>query len=149
MSSALKICRKDIFPAIVAIFNWITKKPNGDGGSAMFLFVDLKIISDYDKASVSRAKLTKSWNLNNYIYINMYLIGRILNLNALIILVFSLQVNDFQFTILSKIWQIFLHSSTRHVEFPFKFFDRMANKSDFLKSINLFYVVTLTRYPYN
>ena len=96
MSSALKICRKDIFPAIVAIFNWITKKPNGDGGSAMFLFVDLKIISDYDKASVSRAKVTKSWNLNYYIYINMYLIGRILNLNALIILVFSLQVNDFQ-----------------------------------------------------
>ena len=47
-------------------FNWITKKPNGDGGSAMFLFVDLKIMSDYDKASVSRAKLTKSWNLNNY-----------------------------------------------------------------------------------
>ena len=58
MPSALKICRKDMFPAIVAFFNRITKKPNGDGGSAMFLLVDLKIISDYDKASVSRAKLT-------------------------------------------------------------------------------------------
>ena len=43
-----------MFPAIVAIFNWITKKPNGDGGSAIFLliYVDLKIISDYDKAIV-------------------------------------------------------------------------------------------------
>ena len=36
-----------------------------------------------------------------------------------------------------EIWQIFLHSSSGHVEFPCKFFDKMLNKKEFLKIINL------------
>ena len=37
-----------------------------------------------------------------------------------------------------KIWQIFLQSFYCHVEFPFKFFDKIANKINFPKIIHLY-----------
>ena len=41
------------------------------------------------------------------------------------------------FKILSKIWQIILHSIYQNVEFFIKFFNETVNKRDFLKIINL------------
>ena len=50
-----------------------------------------------------------------------------------------LQVNNFEkVPSRRKIWKIILHSGTvRNVEFPFKFFEKVENKIDFPRLINL------------
>ena len=55
---------------------------------------------------------------------------------------FTFQVNHFPIVpFVNRFTKIFCTQQYCHVEFPFKFFDEMLNKGDFLKFIHLYFSV--------